>query len=233
MDDPPAAGHAPRIDRLGDAALIVTLSDELDLRANAWARRAAAELAVRRAAVPGLGAAVPGHASVLVSFDPERCGEAALRSLLATVLDATGRRETATGRRETAADGVLHEIVVGYGGTDGPDLADVAARTGLSEDQVVALHSGVEYRVLVLGFLPGFPYLGVVPAPLDLPRRATPRLRVPAGSIAIAGRQTGIYPFESPGGWHLIGRTHAPLWDVQRDHPALLSPGDRVRFVPS
>ncbi len=225
---------------MGDAALIVTLADELDLPANAWARRAAAELAVRRAAVPGLGAAVPGHASVLVPFDPERCGEAALRSLLATVLDATGRPGTAsgrpgtaTGRRETAADGVLHEIVVRYGGTEGPDLPEVAARTGLSEDRVVALHSGVEYRVLVLGFVPGFPYLGVVPAPLDLPRRATPRLRVPAGSIAITGRQTGIYPFESPGGWHLIGRTHAPLWDVQRDHPALLSPGDRVRFVPS
>ncbi len=225
MDDPPAAGHALRIDRLGDAALIVTLSDELDLRANAWARRAAAELEVRRPSVPGLDTAVPGHASVLVPFDPDRCAEEALRGLLAEVLDATRRSEAAAG-------GILHEISVRYGGIEGPDLPEVAARTGLSEDQVVALHAGVEYRVLVLGFVPGFPYLGVVPAPLDLPRRATPRVRVPAGSVAIAGRQTGIYPFETPGGWHLIGRTEALLWDVRREHPALLAPGDRVRFVP-
>ncbi len=225
MADPPAAGHAPRIDRLGDAALIVTLSDELDLRANAWARRAAAELEVRRPSVPGLDTAVPGHASVLVPFDPDRCAEEALRGLLAEVLDATRRSEAAAG-------GILHEISVRYGGSEGPDLPEVAARTGLSEDQVVALHAGVEYRVLVLGFVPGFPYLGVVPAPLDLPRRATPRVRVPAGSVAIAGRQTGIYPFDTPGGWHLVGRTEAPLWDVRRERPALLAPGDRVRFVP-
>ncbi len=225
MDDHPAAGYPPRIDRLGDAALIVTFSDELDLRTNAWARRAAAELEIRRPSVPGLDAPVPGHGSVLVPFDPDRCAEEALRTLLAEVLDATGRSEA-------AADGVLHEIAVRYGGIDGPDLAEVAARTGLSEDHVVALHAGVEYRVLVLGFVPGFPYLGVVPAPLDLPRRATPRVRVPAGSVAIAGRQTGIYPFATPGGWHLIGRTEALLWDLQREPPALLAPGDRVRFVP-
>ncbi len=225
MVDPPDARRPPRVDRMGDAALIVTLSDGLDLQANAWARRAAAELAARRASVPGLDVAVPGHASVLVPFDPDRCAEATLRSLLENVLMETDRPRA-------AEDGVLHEIAVRYGGAEGPDLQDVAARTGLSEDQVMALHAGVEYRVLVLGFVPGFPYLGVVPVPLDVPRRATPRVRVPAGSVAIAGRQTGIYPFESPGGWHLIGRTDAPLWDARREPPALLAPGDRVRFVP-
>jgi KipI family sensor histidine kinase inhibitor len=123
-------------------------------------------------------------------------------------------------------------VPVRYGGPDGPDLAEVAARTGHSEADVVRLHAAVEYRVFCVGFVPGFPYLGLVPEELALPRRATPRLRVPAGSVAIAGRQTGIYPADTPGGWHLIGRTDLPVWDPGREPPALLQPGARVRFVP-
>ena len=213
------------IERMGDAALIATLADALDAAASGWALRAATAVDARRVALPGLEAAVPGHGSVLVPFDPGRCRESQVRALLQAVLDETRRAEPAPG-------GVLHEITVRYGGVDGPDLPEVADRTGLSEDAVVALHAGTEYRVLVLGFMPGFPYLGILAAQLDLPRRATPRVRVPAGSVAIAGRQTGIYPFESPGGWHLVGRTDVPLWDPVRQPPALLAPGDRVRFVP-
>lgn len=210
---------------MGDAALIATLADDLDLASNAWAQRAARALGPRRSSMPGFGAAVPAHGSVLVTFDPDRCPEAALRAILGSVLDET--------REGAAADpGRLHEIRVRYGGADGPDLAEVAGRTGRTEADVVALHAGAEYRVLVLGFVPGFPYLGILPPALDLPRRATPRVRVPAGSVAIAGRQTGIYPFETPGGWHLLGRTDIPLWDARRDPPSLLAPGDRVRFVP-
>lgn len=222
----PADGWAPRIEPVGEAALLVRLGDVVDLETNAWAHRLAAELAALRASMRCLGSPVPGHASVLATFDPDMCAEEDVRSTLRALVEATGR--------PAAADaGTLHEIPVRYGGPDGPDLAEVARRTGLAEADVVRLHSAGEYCVLVLGFVPGFPYLGVLPAALDLPRRTTPRVRVPPGSVAIAGRQTGIYPFATPGGWHVLGRTDAPVWDAHRDPPALLAPGDRVRFVPA
>ena len=224
MADPAGRRGGPRVERMGDAALLLTIGEVLDPAVNAWAHRVAALLGARRASIPGLGAAVPGHAGVLAQFDPDVCSEETARSILESALDETARPGA-------SREGVLHEIRVSYGGADGPDLPEVASRTGLSEADVVRLHAGVDYRVFVLGFVPGFPYLGVLPAPLDLPRRATPRVRVPAGSVAIAGRQAGIYPFASPGGWHLIGRTEARLWDPRRDPPALLAPGDRVRFV--
>lgn len=116
---------------------------------------------------------------------------------------------------------------------DGPDLADVAARTGLREADIVALHSSVEYVAAFTGFAPGFAYLEGLPPALHLPRRDAPRTAVPAGSVAIAGEYCGVYPTASPGGWHLLGRTDAPLWSLDRTPPALLSPGTRVRFRPA
>jgi KipI family sensor histidine kinase inhibitor len=223
---PERAARSPRVDRVGDAALLVTLGDALDLATSARALRVAAALEARRPRVPGLETIVPGHAGVLVTFDPDTCPEDALRAIVESAVSGAARGPIRAGA------GALHEIPVAYGGEDGPDLAEVAARTGLAEAEVVRLHAGTEHRVLVLGFVPGFPYLGVLPPELELPRRATPRVRVPAGSVAIAGRQTGIYPADTPGGWHLIGRTGATLWDPRREPPALLAPGDRVRFVP-
>lgn len=126
----------------------------------------------------------------------------------------------------------LVEIPVRYGGTDGPDLARLAALAGISEARATGLHSMAEYRVAFLGFQPGFAYLAGTPPVLTAPRLATPRVRVPAGSLAIGGPYSGIYPAAGPGGWHIIGRTEAMLFDVRRDPPALLAPGDRVRFVP-
>ena len=167
----------------------------------------------------------PATPRVLVPFDPDAIDEAALRAVIAAALAADDDHPR-------ASEPAVHEIRVAYGGRDGPDLAEVAARTGLDEDEVVRRHAAVDHRVLVVGFVPGFPYLGILPPELDLPRRATPRVRVPAGSVAIAGRQTGIYPFETPGGWHLIGRTDARLWDPSSDRPSRLAPGDRVRLVP-
>jgi inhibitor of KinA len=117
-----------------------------------------------------------------------------------------------------------------YGGEFGPDLAEVAALAGATEEEVVALHVAPIYRVYVVGFVPGFPYMASVDARLALPRRTTPRTRVPAGSVAIAAGQTGIYPMETPGGWHLIGRTHVKPYDHTRREPFLFKPGDRVRF---
>ncbi|MFH1474655.1 MAG: 5-oxoprolinase subunit PxpB [Chloroflexota bacterium] len=231
---------AIRIERVGDAALLAVVGDEIDADLNAWVHRAASDVRRRAASAPALGAPVPGYASILVPFNPELCSEEAARDLLIATLHRTvdgqpqaadGQSQTADGQPQAAPSAI--EIRVRYGGPDGPDLADVAARTGLAEADVIRVHSGTVYRVFLVGFVPGFPYLGVLPDELALPRRPTPRLRVPAGSVAIAGRQTGIYPAASPGGWHLIGRTDAPIWDPHRDPPALLAPGDRVRFVPS
>ena len=124
------------------------------------------------------------------------------------------------------------EIPVIYGGEYGPDLAEVARHSGLSNKQVVELHASVDYVVWFLGFQPGFPYLGSLPEPLHTPRRAEPRLLVPAGAVGIGGSQTGIYPIATPGGWQLIGRTTVKLFDPQREEPILLRAGDTVRFVP-
>lgn len=226
MPDPADRRAAVRIERVGDAAVLAIVGDEIDADLNAWVHRAAADVRRQQAAMAALGTPVPGYASLLVPFDPEACSEDAARALVLATLERTaGGPPTATSRPI--------EILVRYGGGDGPDLAAVAGQTGLTEPDVVEAHAGTVYRVFLVGFLPGFPYLGVVPEELALPRLATPRLRVPAGSVAIAGRQTGIYPAATPGGWHLIGRTDAPLWDPARDRPALLAPGDRVRFVPA
>ncbi|WIG55610.1 MAG: Allophanate hydrolase 2 subunit 1 [Rhodanobacteraceae bacterium] len=121
-------------------------------------------------------------------------------------------------------------IPVCYGGDCGPDIDAIAEHAGLVRDEVIARHAAAEYTVAMLGFAPGFPYLLGLDAALHVPRRATPRTRVPAGSVAIGGAQTGIYPCELPGGWHLIGRTPLALFDPRRDPPCLLAPGDRVRF---
>lgn len=132
-----------------------------------------------------------------------------------------------------AISGKCHEIAVAYGGKAGPDLAALAIRAGMSAADYVDRHAAVDYTVAFLGFQPGFPYLRGLPADLQAPRRASPRVQVAAGSVAVGGAYTGIYPAAGPGGWHIIGRTAAVLFDPQREAPALLMPGDRVRFVPA
>ena len=203
---------------------MVDLGGGIDVISNARALAIAAT--VRDDADAGWGAPIPAYDSVLVPFDPDRLdpaeAETRLRGCVANALE--GDRAAWTGR--------LHRIPVRYGGADGPDLDAVAERIGLAVGQVVELHASVEYRVFVLGFAPGFGYLGRLPAELMVPRRDQPRPRVPAGSVAIAGWQTAIYPASTPGGWHLIGRTDAVLWDARRADPALLAAGDRVRFEP-
>jgi KipI family sensor histidine kinase inhibitor len=221
----PEPGASFRLDRAGDAALLLTLGEAVDDGLNAAVHRVAAALTDRHPRLLGLGIPVPGYASLLIPFDPDASPEADVRAAVEAALEAASAETVDT-------PGPTIEIPVRYGAGYGPDLPDVARRTGLSEEAVVAFHASVEYRVFLLGFVPGFPYLGVLPAALELPRRATPRVKVPAGSVAIAGRQTGIYPAASPGGWHVIGRTDLVLWDPRRDPPALLGPGSRVHFVP-
>jgi KipI family sensor histidine kinase inhibitor len=160
--------------------------------------------------------------NLTISFDPLRTDPAALEAAVLTAW-AEPAQAQALGR--------VVEIPVRYGHNAGPDLADVAAHCGLTPDEVVQRHTAAEYVVYFVGFQPGFAYLGGLDDVLHTPRRAEPRLAVPAGSVGIGGAQTGIYPLATPGGWQLIGRTELPLFDPHAEPPTLLAPGDRVRFV--
>lgn len=166
----------------------------------------------------------PGYASVLVSFDPLKTGRQDLETRIRELARAAENDPLPAPR--------IVDVPVAYGGENGPDLDDVARLHGLSADEVVAIHSSVEYLVYFLGFSPGFPYLGGMPEAIATPRLDRPRRRVPAGSVAIGGSQTGIYPVASPGGWRVIGRTALELFRPDREPPAVLAMGDRVRFVP-
>jgi inhibitor of KinA len=166
----------------------------------------------------------PAYTSLLIDFDPLRMGHEEVRAVVSSLTQGTISPE------QVASD--IVEIPVCYGEEFGPDLADLARHTGLSSEDVVRLHSGAMYRVCFLGFTAGFAYLGGMPEALCMPRLATPRRAVAAGSVGIAGGQTGIYPAETPGGWRLIGRTPLPMFDPGASSPTRLQAGDRVRFVP-
>ena len=218
---------------LGDAAIVVTFAAELTEAAN---DRAIALAALLRHD-PALGGAhvldiVPAMTSVTLHFEPGDPGIARARDVLqaraAEFFPVEYSRLVQPGifNREEFS---LHDIPVVYGGDAGPDLADVAAFAGCSADDVVARHAGRVYRVYMLGFLPGFAYLGQVDPSIAAPRRAAPREQVPAGSVGIAGAQTGVYPQPSPGGWQIIGRTALRMFDPASG--SRLQPGDRVRFM--
>ena len=210
----------------GEAALLVELGGSARARGayrETNARVHALAAALEAAPPAGLGSLTPGYTSLLVQFDPLVAEPAPIAAAIRDLLHGLGPVERPPGR--------VHEIPTVYGGECGPDLERVARRLGLSPTEVVSRHTAAEQSVYIIGFAPGFPYLGDLPPELALPRRSTPRERVPAGSVAIAGRQTGIYPRSTPGGWHLLGRTPLVLFDPTRDPPAYLRPGDRVRFV--
>ncbi len=216
-----------RIEPLGDAALLVTLGDEATIELAHRSQVLARAIRARRRDVPGLGAPVPAFASVLVPFDPLALDGDAARDIVAPLAEDAA----ATGPPED--DGAPPvEVPTRYGGEAGPDLEAVAALHGLRPAAVIEAHASTLYRVAFLGFLPGWAYLTTLPETIATPRLPTPRTAVPAGSVAIAERFTGIYPIASPGGWRLIGRTDLPVWDPRRAAPALLTPGARVRFVP-
>lgn len=212
-----------RIVPAGESALIVEFDDRdniIDRAVNA--RAIALADSVQRAGIAGVRDVVPAYRSVAVYFDPLRADYDALLAHL----------ERAAGKPPAIGDAPAQaiRIPVCYGGDLGPDLADVAAFARLSEQQVVELHCGQEYRVFMLGFVAGFAYLGIVDERIAMPRLETPRTRVPLGSVGIAGVQTGVYPAETPGGWRLIGRTPIKPFDPRRAEPFLLKAGDPVRF---
>jgi KipI family sensor histidine kinase inhibitor len=206
----------------GEAAFLVELGGEPDLTVNARVHALAA--ALDTAPPPALRTLIPAYTSLLVEFDPLVVDPAVVE----TAIYSTVERPLAAGARP----GRPRIVPTVYGGKYGPDLDAVAALVGLTPSEVVARHAGSEQTVYMLGFAPGFPYLGDLPPELSVPRLETPRERVPAGSVAIAGRQTGIYPCATPGGWRILGRTPIRLFDERRDPPAYLAPGDRVRFAP-
>jgi len=213
-------GH--RVVAAGDSVLVLEFEERIDAIVSAKAT-AVAE-ALDAAAMPGIRDVVPTYRSVAVYFDPLQTG----RADLTRTLEALANQPMAERLR---ARGAAIEIPVCYGGDFGPDLTSVAAAAGLTEREVVALHSGVTYQVLMIGFMPGFAYLGTVDSRISVPRLTTPRPRVSRGSVGIAQQQTGVYPGDGPGGWQLIGRTPVRPFDLTRTDPFLFRAGDDVRFV--
>jgi inhibitor of KinA len=229
-----------RIVRAGDAALLVEFPARIDPEVSGAA--VALARAVRNACAGRIQDVVVGYCSATVYFDPLHVDaawiESTVRSAAAgapiarVVRDAEGDWESGVRSAQPPADEAVVDVPVCYGEEYGPDLPEVAAFAGLSIEDVIALHSGTAYRVYVVGFVPGFPYMASVDLRIAIPRRSIPRTRVPAGSVAIAAAQTGIYPSETPGGWHLIGRTHVKPYDPSRPEPFLFRTGDTVRFHP-
>jgi inhibitor of KinA len=203
--------------------LLVELEPVIDPAINERAIRLAAQLRARNAR--GVRDVAPGYCTVGVHFDPLQTDLAALaRAIESEYASLTSLEET--GER------AVIEIPVHYGGALGPDLESLAANAGCSVAEVIARHSERTYRVYMLGFVPGFAYMGRVDPSIASARHRVPRERVPAGSVGIGGLQTGVYPVESPGGWQLIGHTTTVMFDARREQPSLLAAGDRVRFVP-
>jgi KipI family sensor histidine kinase inhibitor len=212
----------PRFLPAGDAVLVAEFGDGIDLVVNTRVHRVARALGA--AGLPGIIETVPTYRSLAVSFDPRTVSVDDVR---VAILEADASADTAF-----ASPPRVIEIPVVYGGAGGPDLPAVAAHCGLSESDVIAIHAAGEYRVFMMGFTPGFPYLGGMSPRIATPRLPTPRTVVPGGSVGIAAGQTGVYPTTSPGGWRLIGWTPSVLFDPAATPPALLDAGDVVRFVP-
>ncbi len=220
MPTPPA--EAARFQRASDQSLLIYFGHQISLQAHERVRRLLRLLELQP--IPGVRNLHPAYCSVLVRFDPLELQHDDLEKLLKEYLD---RLETIHLPKSRDV-----EIPVCYGGKHGPDLIDVSALHKMTPAQVIELHSSTTYVVYFLGFVPGFAYLGELPPALVTSRLASPRRSVPPGSVAIAGNQTGVYPFATPGGWRLLGRTPLSMFQLERQELSLLSIGDRVRFTP-
>lgn len=207
---------------VSDQSLLVYLGEQITPEVNEKVRRLLRLLEAEP--IPGVRNLHPGYCSLLVKFDAMRLRHEELEAKLRKYLARMDKVELPAPREV--------EIPVCYGGEFGPDLQDVSAACGVAAGRVIELHGSVEYLVYFLGFVPGFAYLGELPAKLRMPRLPSPRRSVPPGSVGIAGNQTGVYPFATPGGWRLLGRTPLKMFQAERKELSLLSIGDRVRFVP-
>jgi KipI family sensor histidine kinase inhibitor len=214
---------SPRYLPFGDSALIIEFSDVISLEANQ--KVLALNQALSKANIGGVEETVPTYRSLLIRYNPLKT---TYEHLVFQIKDA----EKNLNKLAVETEGRRIVVPVVYGGEYGPDIGFVAQYHGITEEMVVKLHSKREYRVYMIGFVAGFPYLGEVPDEIAIPRLETPRLKVPAGSVGIAEKQTGIYPCEAPGGWRIIGRTPLKLFNPLQQPPALLRPGDIVKFKP-
>lgn len=203
-------------------ALRIIFGDRIDLKVHEKVRRAF--FVLRSLSRPEIRDIIPSYCSCVVVYDRESADFASLKAFLEEQLENLQLVEPPPPR--------VHEIPTRYGGQDGPDLPFVAAHARLSELEVVAIHGATLYTVFTIGFAPGFPYLGILDERIEAPRLETPRTRVPAGSVGIAQRQTGIYPFASPAGWQIIGRTDVKLFDPHSEPHSLMQIGDKVCFAP-
>lgn len=206
----------------GDSALLVQLGNKISPELNAKVR--ALNVALQHNPIEGVIETVPAYCSLLVCFDPLKLEPATLEKYLERAMESTceGNISQAT----------VTVIPVCYGGDLGPDLEFVSAYCKLAPEEVIALHSAPNYLIYMLGFTPGFPYLGGMDPRIATPRLENPRIKIPAGSVGIAGEQTGIYPVDSPGGWRIIGRTPVNIYDPFRTPPVLFSAGNYIRFQP-
>jgi len=207
---------------MGDRGLLLEFGDEISREINEKVRRMA--LAIQAEAMEGIVETVPTYRSLLIIYNP----------IILPIEDLKKRLERIEqGLQQTPLpEPKLTRIPVVYGGIYGSDLEEVAKYHQISPEEVIRLHCSKPYLIYMIGFMPGYPYMGELPQALVTPRLKTPRLSVPKGSVAIAQRQTGIYSMESPGGWQILGRTPVELFDPEKDPPALLQMGDFVQFYP-
>lgn len=212
----------PRFLLSGDTALVVELGDEISPDINRRVRNLTA--ALEKAGLPGVYDYLPAYRSVLVYYDPAATTLVELKKGIEKLDRGAGDQDLGNAK--------VVQLPTLYGGEHGPDIEFVAENAGISTDEVVAIHSSTDYLVYMMGFSPGFAYLGGLSEKLVTPRLSSPRTEIPAGSVGIAETQTGVYPIASPGGWQLIGRTPVRLFDPLREPPVLVSAGDYVRFTP-
>ena len=206
----------------GDKAFVIELGDGISPEINRSVHNLL--LSIEKQGIPGILDMVPTYRSILINYDP--------LTLPPNELEERVRELTQDLDETPPAASRVVELPTSYGGEHGSDLGYVAEHNGLTEEEVIALHSGTDYLVYMMGFTPGFTYLGGMSEKIATPRLQTPRTAIPAGSVGIAERQTGVYPIESPGGWQLIGRTPVRLFDPSKQPPVIAEPGDYIRFVP-
>lgn len=206
----------------GDQALLLQWEQRIDPIINAQVSHLSR--AIETAGIPGIQYCLPAYCSLTVGYQPEQISYEKLCASIASIIPDLEKLSILSSENRKIIVPVCYDDIYA------PDLEWLATHTSITREQIIQLHTSTSFRVYMLGFMPGFPYLGTLPKSLEAPRKETPRLSVPAGSVALAGLQTGIYPIESPGGWQIIGRTPWKIFDPEREEPFLLQVGDEVRF---